>query len=122
DDLNLETGQTVDLEFENRVGLLGVELEARHDLSSGVGLAVRLADDLQNLVERIEDDLEAFEDVDALLQRGLLVLESPRDDVEPEVQEVPENLVQREPLRRADHLVLGRLEAGQVDREGGLQR
>ena len=37
-------------------------------LLRGVGLAVRLADDLDHLVERVEDLREALEDVDALLQ------------------------------------------------------
>ena len=37
--------------------------------AAGVRLAVGLADDLDDLVERVEDLLEAFEDVDALLQR-----------------------------------------------------
>ena len=66
DDEDLEPRQPVDLELEDRVGLLGVELEPRHDLLGGVRLAVGLADDLQDLVERVEDGLEALEDVDAL--------------------------------------------------------
>ena len=64
---DLEPRQAVDLQLEDRVGLLGVELEPLHDLLGRVGLAVRLADDLDDLVERVEDLLEAFEDVDALL-------------------------------------------------------
>ena len=89
---DLEPRQAVDLQLEDRVGLLGVELEPLHDLLGGVGLAVRLADDADDLVERVEDLLEAFEDVDALLERRELVLEAPGDDLEPEVQEVPEDL------------------------------
>ena len=64
---DLEPGQAVDLQLEDRVGLLGVELEPLDDLLRRVGLAFRLADDLQDLVERVEDLLEALEDVDALL-------------------------------------------------------
>ena len=64
DDEDLEPRQAVDLQLEDRVGLLGVELEPLHDLLRGVRLAVRLPDDLQDLVERVEDGLEAFEDVD----------------------------------------------------------
>ena len=75
DDEDLEPRQPVDLQLEDRVGLLGVEREALDDLLGRVRLAVRLADDLQDLVERVEDLLEAFEDVDALLQRLELVLE-----------------------------------------------
>ena len=45
-----------------------------------------------------------------------------RDDVEAEVQEVPEDLVQIHPLRPADvDVAFGRLEAGQVHHEAGLQ-
>ena len=57
---------------------------------------------LDDLVERVEDLLEAFEDVDALLQRRELVLEAPGDDLEAEVQEVPEDLLEVEPLGPAD--------------------
>ena len=46
-------------------------------LDGGVGLAVRLADDPDRLVERVEDDREAFEDVDAPLELGQLELEAP---------------------------------------------
>ena len=66
DDENLEAGEAVDLQLEDRVGLVRVELEALHDLLRRVGLALGLPDDLQDLVERVEHLLEAFEDVDAL--------------------------------------------------------
>src|SRR3974377_2271844 len=96
DEQDLEGGEAVDLQLEDRVGLLGVELEPRHDLLGGVRLAVRLPNQLDDLVERVEDGLEALEDVDGLLERGELVLEPLRDDLEPEVQEVPEDLFQVE--------------------------
>ena len=69
DDEDLEARQPIELQLEDGVGLLGVELEALHDLLRRVGLAVRLADDADDLVERVEDLLEALEDVDALLER-----------------------------------------------------
>ena len=122
DDEDLEPGQAIELQLENRVGLLGVELEPLHDLLRRVGLAVGLADDADDLVERVEDLLEALEDVDPLLQRAELVLEARGDDVEPEVQEVPEDLLQVQPLGPADLRVLRRDEAGQVDGDVGLQR
>ena len=68
DDEDLEARQPVDLELEDRVGLLGVEREPLHDLLGRVLLAVGLPDDLQDLVERVEDRLEALEDVDAPLR------------------------------------------------------
>ena len=89
---------------------------------AGVGLALRLPDDLQDLVERVEDLLEALEDVDALLDRRELVFQPLGDDVEPEVQEVPEHRVQVEALRAADFRVLGRNQAREVDDEAGLER
>ena len=69
DDENLETRQAVQLQLEDRIGLLGVETEALHDLLRRIRLPVRLADDPDDLVERVEDLLEALEDVDPLLQR-----------------------------------------------------
>ena len=86
---DLETGEPVDLQLEDGVGLLGVELEPRHDLLGRVGLAVRLPDHLDDLVERVENGFEALEDVNPFLEGGQLVLEPPGDDFEPEVQEVP---------------------------------
>ena len=49
DDEDLEAREAVELELEDGVGLLGVELEPRHDRLRRVGLAVRLADDLDDL-------------------------------------------------------------------------
>ena len=67
-----------------------------------VRLAFRLADDAQDLVERVEDLREAFEQVDALLERAQLVLEPLRHHLEPEVEEVPEDRLEIEPLGPAD--------------------
>ena len=102
DDEDLEACEAVDLQLEDRVGLLGVELESLHDFLGRIGLAVGLADDPDDLVERVEDRLEAFEDVDALLERRELVLEPLGDHIEAEMQEVPENLLQVEALGPAD--------------------
>ena len=63
DHLDLEPRQPVDLQLEDRVGLLGVEPEAGDDLPRRVGLALRLAHDPQDLVEGVEDLREAFEQV-----------------------------------------------------------
>ena len=52
------------------------------------------------------------------LQLRELVLEAAGDDFEAEVEEVPEHLLEVEPLGAADLGVLGRHEAGQVDGEG----
>ncbi len=121
DDENLEPGEAVDLQLEDGVDLFGVELEPRDDLFRRIGLAVRLADDLDDLVERVEDRFEAFEDVDAPLERRKLVFEPAGDHLEPEVQEVPQNLLEIEALRPAHLGVFSRHQTRQVDREVGLQ-
>ena len=122
DDQDFEARQAVDLQLEDRVGLIGVEPEPHHDLFRGVGFAVRLADDLDDLVERVEHRLEAVENVDALLQRGELVLQPLGHHLEAEMEEVPEDLLEVEPLGPAELGVLGRDQAGQVDGKIELQR
>ena len=119
---DLEAREPVQLQLEDRVGLLGVQVEPRHDLLRGVLLAVGLADDADDLVEDVEDLLEAFEDVDPPAERGQLVLQPARHHFEAEVQEVPEDRLEVEPLGLAELGVLRRHEAGEVHREGGLER
>ena len=63
--LDLHLGDLVELRVEDRVGLLSSSLNALHQLLGRVRLAAALADDLDRLVEGVEDDLEAFEDVNA---------------------------------------------------------
>ncbi len=46
DDEDLQPRQAIQLQLEDGVGLLGVELELRHDLLGRVRLAFGLADDL----------------------------------------------------------------------------
>ncbi len=79
DGLDLQPRQLVELQLEDRVGLLVRQLEALRQLHRGVGLAIRLADDPDRLVEHVEDEREAFEDVDAALQLRQLELEPPAD-------------------------------------------
>src|SRR5687768_13749055 len=55
DDEDLEAGEPIELQLEDGVGLLGVEREPLHDLLRGVSLAFRLADEADDLVERVED-------------------------------------------------------------------
>ena len=64
DDEDLEPRQAVQLQLEDRVGLLVVEAEALDDLPRRVLLPVRLPDDADDLVERVEDLVEPLEDVD----------------------------------------------------------
>ena len=91
DVLDLQLAQAVELRLEDRVGLELGEAEPRDQLGGGVGLAVAGADDPDRLVEVVEDDREAFEDVDPPEQVLQLVLEPAGDDLEPEVEEVLED-------------------------------
>ena len=128
-DVDFEFRQPVELQFEDRVGLVLVQTlaplpggEAFHDLRRRVGLAVAVADDLEDLVQRVEDQRESVQDVDASFQGGQLVFEARGDDVQTEVQEVPQRLLQRHAAWRADLRILRRRQARQVDVEVVLQR
>src|SRR5262249_50746816 len=101
DDQDFEPGQAVDFQLEDGVGLLSVQAAALPELGGGVGLPFRLTDDPEDLVKGVEDLLETLQDMEPLLERGEFVLEALGDDVEPEVEEVPEDRVQVEPLGAA---------------------
>src|SRR5207244_2281656 len=58
----------------------------------------------------------------AFLERVELVLETTRDDFQTEVEEVPEDRLQIQPLGPADLEVLGRDQAREVDNEICLER
>src|SRR5262249_31344984 len=98
DNQDLQPGEPVNLQLEDRVGLLGIQRKPLDDLGGRVGLAFRFADDLEDLVERVEDLLEPFEDMDALFERGELVLEAIGHHFEPEIQKVPEHRMEVETL------------------------
>ena len=97
--LDLELAQAVELGLEHGVGLQLGKLEPRDQLGGGVGLAVAGADDPDRLVEVVEDDREAFEDVDAVEQVLELELQPPGDDFQAEVEEVLEDRLQVEAAR-----------------------
>ena len=91
DVVDLQLAQAVELGLEHRVGLDLGQPEPRDQLGGGVGLAVAVADDPDRLVQVVEDDREAFEDVDAVEQVRQLVPQPPGDDLEPEVEEMLED-------------------------------
>ena len=78
--------------------MLLVQLERLHQLHPGVGLAIRLADQLDGLVQGVEDDAEAFQDVDAPLELFQFVLEAALDRLEAEIEEVPQDRLEAQPL------------------------
>src|SRR5207253_4381613 len=81
---DFQLGDLVQLGVEDRDRLLLIELEGPLQLLGCVGLAVAVADDPDGPVERVEDDLEAFEDVDPLAELPQLVLEAAADGGEAE--------------------------------------
>ena len=98
---DLQLAQAVELGFQDRVGLELGEPEPRDQLGGRVGLAVAVADDLDRLVEVVEDDREAFEDVDPREQVLELEPQPAGDDLQPEVEEVLEDRLQVEPAGTA---------------------
>ena len=92
DDQNLEPGQAIDLQLEDRVGLFGVELEARMIFSA----ASALPSDLRTMRRISSSASKTFSKPSSRWMRFFSASSScssrARDDVEPEVQEVPEDL------------------------------
>ena len=122
DDEDFQPREPVDFHFQDRVGLLVGQFEPLDQFLGCVLLAVALADDLEHLVERVVDPLESLQDVQPLLHFLQVELEPPRDDLEAEIEEVAEDLLQREALGSADLRVVGGHQRRQVDVEVRLQR
>src|SRR4029450_8955682 len=60
-DENLQACEPIQLQFEDRVCLFGIEIEALHDFGRRIDLALRLSDDSDDLVEGFENLFEALE-------------------------------------------------------------
>ncbi len=112
---NLQLAQAVELGLQDRVGLERRDLEPRHQLGGGVGLAVAGADDRDRLVQVLEDDREAFEDVDPLEQVPQLESQPPGDDLQAEVEELLEDRLQIQAAGNGHLGPLGRQQAGEID-------
>ena len=96
DVVDLQLAEAVELGFQDGVGLGLGEPEPVDQLGRGVGLAVAVADDPDRLVEIVEDDREAFEDVDPLEQILQLEPQPARHDLQAEVEEMLEDPLQVE--------------------------
>ena len=108
DDVDLQLREAVELQLQDRVGLNVTETKAGDDPLGGVLLTLAVADEDDALVQRIEDGLEAFEDMNSLQKLREVELEPAPHDIETEVQELPEQCAQPHLGRRADLWVLGR--------------
>ena len=99
--LALEAGQALQLHVEDRLRLQLRQLELRHQAFARFGRVLRAANQLDHLVEVIERDLEAFEDVRAGLGLAQLELGAAPHDFAAELDEVLDDVEQRQHLRPA---------------------
>ena len=114
--LALERGERAQAHLEDRVGLALAEREALHQRAARGGRVVGGADQRDHLVEVVEHEGQALEDVRARLGLAQVVDGAPDHHLAAEVEEVAQHLLQRERLRAAVD------ERQHVDAEGGLQR
>ena len=85
--LALQVGQAAQLHVEDGLRLYLGELEALHQgVAGGLGVG-RLPDGLDDLVQEVEGDFEAFQDVGAVPGDAQLELRAARDDLAPEIDE-----------------------------------
>src|SRR5882762_7213847 len=111
---DLEGGEARQPHVEDFRRLLFGQLEALAQAGVRARRVLRLADDLDDLVDVVDGDLQAFEDVLAVLRALELELGAADDDGVAMLDEVLEQLLQVHLLRRA-------VDQGEHDRaEGGL--
>ena len=101
--LALERGQRAQAHLEDRVGLALAELEARHQLPRAVAVSSEAADDRDDLVEVVEGDREALEEMGPRLGLREVVGRAPDDHLAAEVDEVAQRLLDRQKLRATVH-------------------
>ena len=99
--LALEPGQPLQLHVEDRLRLDLRQLELRHQAFARFGRALRRANQPDHLVEVIERDLEALEDVGPRLGLAQLELGAAPHDLAPELDELLDDVEQRQHLRPA---------------------
>ena len=119
---NFQLAEAVELRLQDGIRLELGKLESRDQLGGGVGLAVAVANDLDRLVEVLEDDREAFEDVDSGEQVLELELEPAGDDFQPKIEELLEDRLQIEPGGDCDFGPLCRQQAREIDAVVDLKR
>src|SRR5207249_1989942 len=116
DALALESGERAQTKVEDRLSLDLAEREPLHQLGPSVVGVIGGADQRDDLVDRVERDQIAGEDVRAVLRLPQLVLRATRDDLALVCEVVRDELEQRERPRHAVDQRNG------VVAEGGLER
>ena len=99
DALAFESDERAQAHVEDGVGLDDAEFEARHELLARDVRRGALADDADDLLDVVEGDAEAFEDVRAVARLLQIVGRAPAHDVEAVVDPVREQHAQAEHLR-----------------------
>src|SRR5664279_2143317 len=99
--LALERGQAGQTHVEDGLGLELGEVEARHQVGPGEVDVGRRPDRPDHLVQVVEGDLEALEDVGAGLGLAEVELRAPSDDLAAVVDVVLQDALQRQSLRLA---------------------
>ena len=120
--MDFQLAEAIELGFEDRVGLEVGEREPRDQLRRSVSLAVAGADDRDRLVQVVENDREAFEDMDSREQEVEFVLQPPSHDIEPEFEEVLQDTLQIQPGGNGHLGPLGGEQTRHVDVEIRLKR
>ena len=99
--LALEPGQALELHVEDGLGLDHAEAELRHQAFAGFRWVPRTANQLDDGVEMIEGDLQPLEDVCPRLGATQLELDAAPDHFAAELDELLDDLQQRQDLRPA---------------------
>ena len=114
--LDLEAGELGEAHVEDRVALLLAQAEPLPELGIRLGRVVRAPDDLDHLVDVVDGDLEALEDVLPRLRGVEVELGAADDDLVAVLDVVLEHLLQVHDLGRA------LVERQHDHAEGGLHR
>src|SRR6185503_10033701 len=99
--LALQAGQPLELHVEDGLRLNLAQAELRHQTFPRLGGVFRRPDQRDHRIEMIDGDLQAFEDVAARFGLSQLEFGPPADDLAPELDEVVDQLDEREHLRAA---------------------
>ena len=97
--VDLGAGELIDRSLQNGVGLHLVKVKAALQRFRGVGLAVALPNDGQDLVQRVENGFEPGQDMKTVLQNAQIIGKPAFDRFKAKVNELLKNVFQVQALR-----------------------
>ena len=121
DPINFQFGNSVQSHIEDRIDLDFINRKDFHQSLRGIGFALTAANDFQSFIEPIENNLEAFENVNSLEQLSQQVFETASDRLQAELQKVAEQFLQID-LSRFEIVVFIGNQTGRIEVEVQLQR